>query len=489
MTTPAMGSFTLPYIALQPSTSSVFADIANPQGSIAAENVWISFYSAEGKSLHGKIRVMESDDVDEGGVEVRVQEGDFEVKLVNSSTLEVSCDSLSIPATRLLLPSTLSNSPTSSSSSSTSEELPSPSFYSLSSGPIECFALSPDGRRLVLGSRDGQCRVVEVVKFVEGNGKERLRKGKEVALRGHVGDITCVEFFPSNEVVLTASTDMSLRVFSVSDGSSPRRLLGHTKRITSTHILLGGTHHKGREILSASLDGTIKLWDLSTGENTKTWTLSQPISKMEVISTMSPTEENVLEGRFAFCGHPNGTVSLVSLSPSSDTLDSSSLSVSATPITLFKTSHSSSIESMSYDPIKRLLATGTRNGSITLFRLPSNCRLDQLSQVEIDPLCTWKRTEGSSIRSVRWDQDGGGKSLLVASSDGLPYRASIELDPDTDTEKGSEEVEEKVRVRVLEEFVGLNCDPATGILGQEGGSGRVWVSGGMGDGSLRAYES
>jgi len=53
--------------------------------------------------------------------------------------------------------------------------------------------LSRDGKRIVVGSKDGQCKVVEIVRFEEA-GKLRLKKGKEVALRGHVGDITKVEF-------------------------------------------------------------------------------------------------------------------------------------------------------------------------------------------------------------------------------------------------------------------------------------------------------
>ncbi|GAA5994521.1 hypothetical protein JCM5350_004677 [Sporobolomyces pararoseus] len=449
----------LPQIALQPSTSSVYSDVADPDCDIAVEDVWISFYRQKqgeeaARSLHGKLRITETDQPKE--VEVTVREGSFEVTLLNPNALQVSCDSLSIPSTRLLLPSSSTNVP--APTSSKTEEIPAPSFYSSSTG-IDCFAISNDRKRIVLGSRDGQCRVVEVVAFEDASHK-KIKKGKEVALRGHVGDITCVEFFPSNEVVLTASSDMSLRVFSTKDGTCPRHLQGHTKRVTGTHILVGG-EHKGREVLSSSLDGTLKLWDLSTGQNTQTWTLPHPISALEVISSTEVVGDNVLEGKIALCGHSDGTISKISLFPSEPTNSSVS--------TTFKSSlNTSSIESLSYNPKTRILAAGSRNGIVGLFEISED------SPSEVDALTAWRRTEGSSINSVEWHAVDD--SLLIASSDGLPYRVSIDRD----------ETSGRIEVRLLDEFVGSNCDPCTEIFATA--EGNVWISGGSGDGTLRVYE-
>ena len=210
----------LPYIALQPSTSSVLADVSNPNGDIATENVWISFYNpsrARGgpSSLHAKIAVSEADE--RGQVQVDVRAGAFDLEMIDSvpkfrspsldetcrahafapyqRSLKVACPSLSIAPTKLSLPCERANSAYPSASSSTSEEVPAPAFYAPSNGrdAIECFALSGDRKRIAIGSRDGQCRIIEIVKF-DDHGSERLRKGKEVALRGHVGDITSIDF-------------------------------------------------------------------------------------------------------------------------------------------------------------------------------------------------------------------------------------------------------------------------------------------------------
>ncbi|GAA5949157.1 hypothetical protein JCM3765_003308 [Sporobolomyces pararoseus] len=449
----------LPQIALQPSTSSVYSDVADPDCDIAVEDVWISFYRPKqgeeaGGSLHGKLRLTETDE--SGEVEVTVRQGSFVATLLNSNALQVSCDSLSIPPTRLLLPSSSMNVP--ASNSSKTEEIPAPSFYSSSTG-IDCFALSNDHKRIVLGSRDGQCRVVEVVALEENNHK-KLKKGKEVPLRGHVGDITCVEFFPSNEVVLTASSDMSLRVFSTKDGTCPRHLHAHTKRVTGIRILVGA-EHKGREVLSSSLDGTLRLWDLSTGQNTRTWTLPHPISALEVVSSSQDVANDILEGKIALCGHSDGSISKISLSSS----ESSTASVSTT----FKSSlNVSSIESLSYNSRTRILAAGSRSGIVSLFQVSED------SPSEVDALTAWRRTEGSSVSSIKWYEADG--SLLIASSDGLPYRVSIDQD----------QTSGQVEVKLLDEFVGSNCDPCTGIFAT--GEGNVWISGGSGDGTLRVYQ-
>lgn len=61
------------------------------------------------------------------------------------------------------------------------------------------FAPSPDGKRIVAGGTDGQAQVLEVVEHVDAAGRishDRtwVTKGKEVPLRGHVGDLTDAAF-------------------------------------------------------------------------------------------------------------------------------------------------------------------------------------------------------------------------------------------------------------------------------------------------------
>ncbi|XP_063687165.1 proteasomal ATPase-associated factor 1-like isoform X2 [Bolinopsis microptera] len=79
----------------------------------------------------------------------------------------------------------------------------------------------------------------DVLVFEGSNGNVRR------TLSGHVDDVQSVKFFPSNKVLLTGGSDMSVKIWSVEDGSCPVTLTGHKRGITA-------------------LDGTIKLWVCGT---------------------------------------------------------------------------------------------------------------------------------------------------------------------------------------------------------------------------------
>lgn len=65
-----------------------------------------------------------------------------------------------------------------------------------------------------------------------------LRTGAPVAkLEGHVLDVLSARFFPSGKVVLSASSDMSLRIWSAEDGRCAAVLRGHTAGVCGTGII------------------------------------------------------------------------------------------------------------------------------------------------------------------------------------------------------------------------------------------------------------
>lgn len=63
-------------------------------------------------------------------------------------------------------------------------------------------------------------------------------------MEGHVGDVLSCRFFPSGEVVLSAGSDLQMKIWSVSDGVSPATLKGHTGGVTDTAIV-----SRGRNVL------------------------------------------------------------------------------------------------------------------------------------------------------------------------------------------------------------------------------------------------
>lgn len=92
-------------------------------------------------------------------------------------------------------------------------------------------------------------------------------KSKNILENAHKDEITSLRCFPSGSVLLSASNDMQIKLWSLFDGSNPRTFIGHTAGITDT-ALLG----RGRNFLSSGRDGTIRLWECGSGQNIYTLT-------------------------------------------------------------------------------------------------------------------------------------------------------------------------------------------------------------------------
>ena len=83
-----------------------------------------------------------------------------------------------------------------------------------------------------------------------------------VSFDGHVGDVDIATFFPSGQVVLSAALDLTLRVWAVATQQCALTLSGHSQRITSVDMI-----ERGRQFVSSSRDGTVRLWDCSAGRS------------------------------------------------------------------------------------------------------------------------------------------------------------------------------------------------------------------------------
>ncbi|BGP44170.1 hypothetical protein JCM10449v2_008234 [Rhodotorula kratochvilovae] len=476
---PAPSLLSLPSFALQPSLSHVIADIARPDSSIAAEHAWVSAYASD-EAVHARLRVSEGEHP--GQVDVEPEEGGrIAVEMRSHSEFFLSCPTLSLPPTTVLLPSPrLNPSLPAPSLNPTSQESPAPSFLAPRGGTVDCLALAPNGRRLALGGRDGHARVVELAQFADGG----LRAGRETLLRGHVGDVVACEFAPSGEVVLTASSDMTVRVFSALDGSSPRLAPIPPLRPSALFPLVSPPSptapHKGRHVLTSSLSGTLTLLDLSPSPPLalQRWALPAPITACAVL--LRPEKESAREvkrGRYALAGCADGSVRLVPLT-----------GAGAGRVLLRAPGSGGAVDALHAfpDPAKGgwTLALGTRTGVVAVFGVPA-AALAEDAEEELLPRLAWRRAGSSaaggrihalvlSPRSATSSPSPAAassraQSVLVAPSSGLVYRASFE--------------EEEEGVRVAEELVGLECEPALCV--REDADGRVWVAGG---GAVRVYE-
>lgn len=250
-----------------------------------------------------------------------------------------------------------------------------------------------------------------------------------------------------------------MRIFSSQTGINPRTLRGHTRAITATHIV-----GVGRQVLSASKDGTVRLWDVGKGEEVKQWNVypGKFIDAMVVVEDarglralgVDSEDEHVI-----LAATPDGTVSAFALSSDSG---SPALFTSRALV-------DSRLECIAYSPATGLIATGHTNGTIVVRNMDT--LLAAPGAIEDVPPLIVRRNVGPVFSLVFVDHASGNDTdLLVGTSAGLPCRLGLAVDGAT------------ITPTVKEEYAGWEAvSVETWAVASDG----VWCAGG--EGGVRRY--
>ncbi len=116
-------------------------------------------------------------------------------------------------------------------------------------GPVCERSFSPDGTRIVTGSRDRTAKVWDA------------RTGTALLeLKGHMGAVGSASFSPDGTRIVTGSDDGTAKVWDARTGSALLELEGHTGAVTSVSFSPDGSR-----IVTGSRDRTAKVWDARTG--------------------------------------------------------------------------------------------------------------------------------------------------------------------------------------------------------------------------------
>jgi pre-rRNA-processing protein IPI3 len=182
------------------------------------------------------------------------------------------------------------------------------SFRAHGSGAVSCLALSDDGSFLVSGGDDGEVAAFLLLDVLDVEAERSTSTDLAVyRVAAHVAPVTCVACGVGgcNAVVVSASADGTCKVWRLADGSLLRKLalpctgLSLALDPTSTNFYVGGSDgrvlvaslisspvtnasshasdgtskaligvamaNEGKNLVSCSEDGEVRLWDLTQG--------------------------------------------------------------------------------------------------------------------------------------------------------------------------------------------------------------------------------
>ena len=118
-----------------------------------------------------------------------------------------------------------------------------------------------DDPRLRQASLDSLRRASRAVQRLDDQQPDQVGARLLHTLRGHKDSITRLAWLPDGQFLLSASLDGSVRLWDCQAEEERRAFLGHTDRVFDVAVT-----SEGRQGVSASADKTLRVWDLGTGE-------------------------------------------------------------------------------------------------------------------------------------------------------------------------------------------------------------------------------
>ena len=136
------------------------------------------------------------------------------------------------------------------------------------SGYIFSVAYSPDGKRIISGSRKkipgkyfwSNDKIVGEIKIWDANTGQCLK-----TLEGHSYIVNSVAYSPDGTKIISGSCGKTIKIWDANIGQCLKTLEGHSWSVNSVAYSPDGT-----KIISGSLDETVKIWDVNTGQCLKT---------------------------------------------------------------------------------------------------------------------------------------------------------------------------------------------------------------------------
>src|SRR5262249_3858904 len=157
-------------------------------------------------------------------------------------------------------------------------------------------AFSPNGKLLATASVDKTVKLWMLGTPGRPRKSQRASAGQTTAITekllhtlvGHTADVTAVAFSPNGALLASASTDKTVKLWSVDSGKAVQMLIGHTSSVFAVAF-----SSNGALLASASADETVKVWSVHHG--TLGYTLSGHTSPVLTVA-FSPDAHTLASG-------------------------------------------------------------------------------------------------------------------------------------------------------------------------------------------------
>jgi predicted Ser/Thr protein kinase len=210
---------------------------------------------------------------------------------------------------------------------------------------ITCFVISPNGRQVLAGSRDGTLRLWEV-----GTGKEvwhddsvwELRRTQDLYFHVDKDAVLGVAFSPDGGQFLSVSQDGTIRTWDMAGFQQRRPLELPVQNLTCAVYLADG-----RRLLLGDKDGGVRLWDVGSGQEL---CRCQGHRRQVTSVNFSP------DGRRAISGSKDWTARLWDLE-------------SGRQVRVYR-GHTDIVHSVAFSADGRTALSGGRDGTVRVWQVP-----------------------------------------------------------------------------------------------------------------------